>query len=374
MSRLTSIPLTETKPGLVSVLIPAFNHEQYVQETLRSIIAQTYSQIELLVIDDGSKDSTWKKIHELRSACEARFQRTVFLTQENQGTTGTLNRLVSMAHGEYVYLIASDDIAFPEAIQTELDFLTAHPDYALAVGDNLIIDENGNLAAIDKNWQILPLGTENTSSTFAEHLQKCSDIDFRTWKFGTYSVLFRGNHIPNGYLIRKSIFSKIPAFCKEAPLEDYFLMLQIAKHAKIKFLDVPLFYYRRHSGGTSQNHLLMHEMTEKTRNFEKYTWQFYFPLRGFFIFKYYHRQYLWNLEKQKGLSWDRQKIQKNLLIYFPYLIKYLVLGKYFQHTLPLICIFYDMTIGLRNTLNPRKTIHEFFQIFQNLTQKIQHHM
>lgn len=369
MSRLTSIPLTETKPGLVSVLIPAFNHEQYVQETLRSIIAQTYPQIELLVIDDGSKDSTWKKIHELRSACEARFQRTVFLTQENQGTTGTLNRLVSMAHGEYVYLIASDDIAFPEAIQTELDFLTAHPDYALAVGDNLIIDENGNPAAIDKNWQILPLGTENTSSTFAEHLQKCSDIDFRTWKFGTYSVLFRGNHIPNGYLIRKSIFSKIPAFCKEAPLEDYFLMLQIAKHAKIKFLDVPLFYYRRHSGGTSQNHLLMHEMTEKTRNFEKYTWEDQWPFLGRYIYKFHIRSWARYIEEKQNYFPNRARVQRNAILFFPLWLLEILSGKYFKRSQPLICIFYDLAVGLWNAANPWKSAQEIRNLMRKIFRK-----
>ena len=93
MSSKESINLSETVPGLVSVLIPAYNHEQYVQLTIRSIIEQTYQNIELIVIDDGSKDSTWEKISELKSECEKRFRRVDFSTQENSGTCKTLNRL-----------------------------------------------------------------------------------------------------------------------------------------------------------------------------------------------------------------------------------------------------------------------------------------
>ena len=50
---------------LVSVIIPAYNHENYIQEAIKSIIAQTYKNIELIILDDGSKDSTWQKIQEL---------------------------------------------------------------------------------------------------------------------------------------------------------------------------------------------------------------------------------------------------------------------------------------------------------------------
>lgn len=75
-----------SKEALVSVIIPAYNHEQFIQETIGSIIAQTYENIELIVIDDGSKDSTWNKINELKETCEERFTRVHFETQENEGT------------------------------------------------------------------------------------------------------------------------------------------------------------------------------------------------------------------------------------------------------------------------------------------------
>ena len=98
---------------LISVIVPAYNHEKYIEECIRSIMAQTYQNIELLVIDDGSKDGTFEILKALKPECEKRFVRVVFETQENQGTRVTLNRLIDLAQGQYLYTIASDDMAKP---------------------------------------------------------------------------------------------------------------------------------------------------------------------------------------------------------------------------------------------------------------------
>ena len=108
---------------LVSVIIPAYNHEKYVQETVKSIINQTYKNIELIIIDDGSTDNTWQKIQEIKEECEKRFKRVFFETKKNEGTCKTLTKLISLTQGEFVYLIASDDRAKPKAIEKEVAFL-----------------------------------------------------------------------------------------------------------------------------------------------------------------------------------------------------------------------------------------------------------
>src|SRR5574344_1018426 len=127
---------------LVSVVIPAYNHEKYVKEAIYSIINQTYEKIELIIVDDGSKDSTWEKINELKEDCLKRFRNVIFESQENKGSCDTLNHLLDLAKGEYIYLIASDDIAKPNAIEKEVEFLINNADYALCVGDNEIIDSD----------------------------------------------------------------------------------------------------------------------------------------------------------------------------------------------------------------------------------------
>ena len=249
---------------LISVIIPAYNHEKYVAAAIKSIIAQTYENIELLIINDGSKDRTWDVMQSLLKKCEQRFTRVVFQTQENAGTCETLNKLLNLAHGEFVYLIASDDLAKPYALEILHNFLGHNEDYALAVGDNEFIDGQGTRITWNRrnNGDIQ---SDFEYQTFGLYLRLCRwDIDFLTPAFGTYANLVRGNHVPNGYLIRKSIFEKTGYFTKEAPLEDYYLMLQIAKHSKLKYIDKILFSYRWHGNNTALNKLKMLKMTRKT--------------------------------------------------------------------------------------------------------------
>ena len=259
----------KNKTPLVSVLLPAYNHEKYVQEAIKSIISQTYRYIELIVLDDGSKDSTWLRIQELRLDCEQRFERIVFETQENKGTCLTLNRLIDLCSPEssYVYIIASDDIADYTAIEKQLDFMEDNSKYGLCVGDNAIIDSEGTVCYWDNCRNNVYEKEKATYITFADFLQKASGVSFHSRKFGQYKYLYKGNHVPNGYLIRKSVFDCF-RFTKEAPLEDYNLMLHISKYYKMKFLDDILFYYRWHGSNSAQNMQKMISMTKITTNYE----------------------------------------------------------------------------------------------------------
>ncbi len=252
---------------LISVLIPAYNHEKYVQQTIKSIINQTYQNIELLIVDDGSKDDTWEKIEELRSACEKRFARVFFKTKKNEGTCLTLNQLLENAEGKYVFLIASDDVAAPQLIEKEVEFLENHEDYALVVCDNGIIDEDSKVCYWDKNRANVYEKNEAKYLSFGNYLKQ--HFDFSPDKFGSYVQMRIGNHIPNGYLIRKSIFDKTGFFTPKAPLEDYFLMLQISKYAKMKYFDEVLYYYRWHGNNTIvANNQRIIEYDRKTRQYE----------------------------------------------------------------------------------------------------------
>lgn len=255
---------------LVSVLIPAYNHEKYVQEAIKSIINQTYQNIELIVVDDGSKDSTWQKIQEMKNECEKRFVRVHFETKENEGTCKTFNRLLDLSKGEFVYFIASDDVAKPEAIETEVKFLSKHKDYALVVGDNEIIDGDGKRAYWNKERNLIYDKKQADFLTFGNSLKAGRpDVDFNSEDFGSYGSLTMGNYIPNGYLIRKSIFRKTGYFTPEAPLEDYWLMLQISKYSKMKYIDKILFSYRWHSDNTASQREKMIDMTNKTLKYER---------------------------------------------------------------------------------------------------------
>ena len=253
---------------LVSVLIPAYNHENYIQETIESIINQTYPNIELIILDDGSKDKTWEKITELKPKCENRFVKIHFETKQNEGTCMTLNKLLKLSSGEFVYIIASDDLAKPQAIEKEVKFLQDNPDYALAVGDNEYVDSMGK--QIFRTQKAFTSNIKNAKyKTVKEFLSSKLKIDFLSDDFGSYKTLYKENYIPNGYLIRKNIFETIGNFTKNAPLEDFWLMLQISKYKKMKYIDEILFSYRIHDTNTIGNSTRMRELTTQTRNYEQ---------------------------------------------------------------------------------------------------------
>ena len=254
---------------LVSVIIPAYNHEKYVQETIMSIINQTYRNIELIIVDDGSKDSTWAKINELQEKCEERFVRTHFETKENEGICKTMNKFLELANGKYIYLIASDDISKPQAIEKECKFLEEHKECSLVVGNGEYIDSDSKRCYWDKELRIVYAEDDAAYVTTGEYLQSQSRVNFNSEKIGTYSTLYCGNYIPNGYMIRKDIFDKIGKYSTEAPLEDFWLVLQISKYAKLKYLDEILYSYRWHENNTMHDNKKISEYSVKTKRYEE---------------------------------------------------------------------------------------------------------
>ena len=253
---------------LISVIIPAYNHENYVQETINSIINQTYQNIELIIIDDGSTDSTWQKIQEMKIECEKRFSKIYFETKTNEGIALTLNKLLAQTTGDYIYLIASDDLAKPNAIEKQVEFLEKNLEYSLVVGDNEIIDSKGVICYWDKNRNNVYDEKKANFKTFSEFLQKERNLDFSSDAFGTYKTLSIGNYIPNGYMIRKAIFEKIGNYTIEAPLEDWWLMLQISKYSKMKYLAETLFSYRWHEANTIKQIEKIELLEAQTREYE----------------------------------------------------------------------------------------------------------
>ena len=258
------------KNPLVSVCIPAYNHEKYVQETIQSIIDQTYQNLELIILDDGSKDLTWQKICEIKEECEKRFIRVHFETKQNEGTCKTLNKLLSLARGTFVYMISSDDIAKPQAIEREESFLSHHKKYGLCGGDDEIIDSQSRRAYWDKDRKLVYNKKEAVYKTFVEFLSEYHGFDFTSEKFGSYKLLYHDNHVPNGFLLRKSILDKIGGYNPKAPVEDWYLMMQISKYCKMKYINEILFSYRWHDTNTIKNCDKMRIMGEKTRQYENF--------------------------------------------------------------------------------------------------------
>jgi len=240
-----------------------------VQETLRSVITQTYPNIELIVANDGSADSTHEKIVAMLPPCRERFRRVEYINKANEGFIKTLNLCLSMVRGDYIYIIASDDLAAPSAVEVLHDFLCRNAEYGLVVGDNAIIDANGIRCYWGRKREIIYEKEKAFAVTFADYLRKFRpEIDFTGPSFGTYESLLGGNHVPNGYLIRKLIIDRFGGYSEQAPLDDWYLMLQISKYSKLKFIDQILFYYRWHATNTIRQRGKIEAYYEQTLRME----------------------------------------------------------------------------------------------------------
>lgn len=128
---------------LVSVCVPIFNHERYIESCIQSILNQDYENIELIVIDDGSSDASVDQITKLFDLCKKRFKRFQFVTRENRGLCRTLNEALSWCCGEYFAILASDDQWLTNKISLQVDYLSQNQgSIGVFGGINIIDDEN----------------------------------------------------------------------------------------------------------------------------------------------------------------------------------------------------------------------------------------
>ena len=132
---------------LVSVLIPAYNHEQFILECLDSVGAQEGVRMELLVIDDGSSDGTARVAEAWIERSSHHFERAEIRSRPNQGICSTLNELVAWSTGDYACLLASDDALLPRGVASRVDYLEDHPLLEAVMSDVQLMDDAGNVLA-----------------------------------------------------------------------------------------------------------------------------------------------------------------------------------------------------------------------------------
>jgi len=243
----------EAADTIISVIIPAYNHERYIGECIQSIVDQTFEKLELVIVNDGSTDQTHEKILSLLEDHKDRFKKLNYVNREHRGTGATLNELISLAGSEYIFQIASDDVAIPHAINTLFSFLVMNSEYALVVGDNKIINSNSELVYWDLNRNNIMDYSKAIYRTFGEFLKTTRPDAYQDPDtFGSLSTLLKGNYIPNGKMFRRSALEEVGGY-REDVLEDWYINIMLAKRYKLKYIDKPLFYYRWHENNSIKN-------------------------------------------------------------------------------------------------------------------------
>jgi glycosyltransferase involved in cell wall biosynthesis len=215
----------ESSP-LVSVVIPTYNRANLVVETVESVIAQTYPNVEIVVVDDGSTDDTVDTLGPYRG-------RVKLVRQPNAGRSVARNTGMHHTSGKYIVFLDSDDLLLPESLAVRVTFLEAHPEVDLVYGDGFALEESGRLFELGSHIRRFP------PTNHDEFVHEFCKTNFFP---------------PLLALVRRSTLVDRESFDPEiVGLEDWDLWLRMLfRGASFAYLDEKVAVYRRHSGNTDR--------------------------------------------------------------------------------------------------------------------------
>lgn len=202
---------------LVSVVIPSYNYGRFITDAVGSALAQTYRQIEVVVVDDGSKDDTRERLSSLMGQIR-------YIYQENAGLSAARNTGIRESKGEWIALLDADDLWHPQKLEVQLQAASAYPCVGLI----------GSPAA----------------STLAESLA----FDPPVRCLSVRDFLLSAQMGPSSALIRHQCLEKVGLFDETLrSVEDRDMWLRLAAHVPCVLVDSPNWWYRPHEGQMSRN-------------------------------------------------------------------------------------------------------------------------
>ncbi|MCQ2246322.1 MAG: glycosyltransferase [Bacteroidaceae bacterium] len=219
----------------ITVGIPVYNAEKTIARAIQSVLNQTYTDFELIIIDDGSTDGTLQVIQSFNDPCIRLFHDT-----ENKGIAFRLNQQISLAQGDYFARMDADDIMFPNRLERQLEVLEQHPEIDVLGSSVIVVDENcrilGYRGKIEKNGM-------TTVDSFSHPTVMGKLSWFRT---NLYNEKYSG-------------------------WEDYDLWLRTRNSSVFKCLDEPLLFYkdslRYNTGQYAKRHLIGNKVLCEERRF-----------------------------------------------------------------------------------------------------------
>lgn len=220
---------------LVSILIPAYNHEDFVERCLDSVLEDAYPAKEIVIIDDGSTDKTSERI-QAWIATHGHEVPIEFTTRANKGITATLNELAARARGEFYRLGASDDYLLPGGLDAQVTYLQRHPRKGAVIGDCVVVDRDGrclhasgmaDLHGADKRLYATDQGIRRAVIT--------------RWAVGGPVTL-----------LRRSALETVARWTEGLRIDDWDLFLRLAASDALGFIDTPVCAYRLHGANFSK--------------------------------------------------------------------------------------------------------------------------
>ncbi len=223
---------------LVSVIIPAYNAEAFIARTLESVLAQSYSHLEVLVVDDGSRDRTAEIVQEFVE----RDRRVTLIRQENAGVAMARNHAIDRAQGALIAPVDADDIWYPQKLEKQVACLQAKgPEVGLVYSCSVLIDEDDRiLGRYSRRKKFKPEGPVLSSLICSNFLDNASSP-----------------------LIRRECFDQLGGYDptlkaqKAQGCEDWDLYLRIAEHYHFAVVPEYLIGYRQFIGSMATNSVAM---------------------------------------------------------------------------------------------------------------------
>ena len=203
----------------VSICIPTYNRKEYLKETIDSILAQTYKDYEIIIVDDGSTDGTGEMVKQLDLP-------VTYHWQENSGDAAARNKLIELARGQYISFIDSDDLLLPDAIERMVKVTEAQSKDAIVYGSYFRIDENGKV--------------------YGRCKRKLRSGNITKYLFQTILVHSCGSMFPKKILKAPTAFDTSLRICS-----DYDLWLRLSLEYPFIALPKPTFKRRRHTANLS---------------------------------------------------------------------------------------------------------------------------
>lgn len=229
----------------VSIILPVYNGSSFLNESIDSLLIQTFCSFEVIIIDDGSTDNSASIISSYKDP------RVRFVQQKNHGLAATLNRGIALAAGKYIARQDQDDVSMPERIARQVKFLEANTDHGMV----------GTWATI---W-------EADTPTERSHRHDAENIKLQ------FGLLFDNPFVHSSIMIRKSVFENVGGYSTDRdrqPPEDYELWSRIARRWCVANIPEILHVYRempQSMSRTGDNPFLKNVLTISGENLSWYT-------------------------------------------------------------------------------------------------------
>lgn len=208
---------------VVTVLLPVYNCERFLAEAIHSILDQTFTNFEFLIIDDGSTDQSAQVITAFKD------ERIRLLQQENSGLAATLNRGISLARGRYIARQDQDDVSYPDRLARQVDFMQANPDCVLL----------GTWAQI--------IEVDRAVNRFHRHPVSGDEL--------RYLMYFNNPFVHSSVMLRKTALDQVGGYTTDPdrqPPEDFELWSRLSRAGQIANIGEVLLSYREISGSMSR--------------------------------------------------------------------------------------------------------------------------